>query len=93
MPYLLFVACKMKYYKLSYDKFFPKADRIYRITNEGLTGDARHRAVLLCTGLRSKLISYDTIKAIQNYEKFLDLWKDAYPGLADVNDAKNKLEK
>jgi len=32
--------------ELSWDKGFPKSDRIYRITNEGLTGDSRHWAVV-----------------------------------------------
>jgi serine/threonine protein kinase/lipopolysaccharide biosynthesis regulator YciM len=33
-----------------------------------------------------------TGKAIENYEKFLDLWKNADPGIAEVEDAKKKLE-
>ncbi|MBA7672514.1 Photosystem I assembly protein Ycf3 [subsurface metagenome] len=30
-------------------------------------------------------------KAVEHYEKFLDLWKDADPGIYEVEDAKNKL--
>ena len=32
-----------------------------------------------------------TAKAIEHYEKFLDLWKGADPGIAEVEDAKKRV--
>jgi hypothetical protein len=33
----------------------------------------------------------DTAKAIEHFQKFLDLWKDADPGIAEVGDARGKM--
>ena len=33
---------------------------------------------------------YDKAKAIEYYEKFLDLWKNAYPGIPEVEEVKKR---
>jgi len=48
-----------------------------------------------CLNLLGKIYAKkgDTQLAIQNYEKFLDLWKDADEDLPDLIDAKKRLAK
>ena len=35
--------------------------------------------------------AYNNAKAIEHYKKFLSVWKDADPGIAEVEDAKKRL--
>ena len=37
------------------------------------------------------LVKGNKAKAIEHNAKFLDLWKDADPGIAEVEDAKKRL--
>jgi hypothetical protein len=40
--------------------------------------------------IRETKITDRKSKAIEHYEKFLSLWKDADPGIAEVDDARER---
>jgi len=42
-------------------------------------------------GCVGKIYEQKGNKAIEHYEKFLEIWKDADPGIAEVEDAKKRL--
>ena len=43
--------------------------------------------------LLSRLLAERLVgKAIEHYEKFLALWKDADPGIAEVDEARKRLK-
>ena len=59
-------------------------------TGRGAYGDIYYaRAFFMLGQVYEKL--GDRIKARENYEKFLILWKDADPGLPEVEDTKIRL--
>jgi tetratricopeptide (TPR) repeat protein/tRNA A-37 threonylcarbamoyl transferase component Bud32 len=72
------------------EKARAKYDQITALTTGRLSyGDIYARAFYMLGQIYEK--SGDTTKARENYRKFLDLWKDADPGLPEVPDAQKRL--
>ena len=53
------------------------------------SGDIYARSFYMMGKIHEEL--KNQIKAIEHYETFLDLWKNANPGLPEVEDAKKRL--
>ena len=86
----------MNYLALAYyesgdlDKAQEEYERIIALTNGRLFwGDLYAKSFYMLGKIYEQ--QGDTAKAIERYEKFLGLWKDADPGIAEVEDAKKRL--
>jgi tetratricopeptide (TPR) repeat protein len=79
------------YYKAGdYDKAIQEYERIIHLTTGRLYyGDIYAKSFYML----GKIYEEEDLQpqAIEHYEKFLDLWKDADPGIAEVEDATNRL--
>jgi hypothetical protein len=72
-----------------------KKGKFHKVSNsdDSLTAEFFSREVfsLLLRGESHQPGTGAKSKAVENYNKFLDLWKDADPGIAEVEDAKKRL--
>jgi len=86
----------MNYLALAYyesgdlDKAQEEYERITALTNGRLYyGDIYAKSFYMLGRIYEQ--QGDTAKAIEHYQKFLTLWKNADPGIAEVEDAKKRL--
>ena len=67
-----------------------KHEEITRLTTGRIrNGDIYARSFFVLGKIGEK--QGDTARARENYQRFLDLWKDADPGLPEFEDAKRRL--
>jgi serine/threonine protein kinase/Tfp pilus assembly protein PilF len=72
------------------DKAREQYDRITQLTTGRLYyGDIYARSFYMVGKIAEQ--QRDKVRARENYGKFLDLWKDADPGLSEVDDARKRL--
>ncbi|MFX0197345.1 MAG: tetratricopeptide repeat protein, partial [Candidatus Hodarchaeota archaeon] len=83
----------LAYYKIGeLDKAKEEYEEITRLTTGRLYwGDVYAKSFYMLGKIHEEKGLKD--KAIEHYEKFLDLWKDADPGLPEVEDARIRLSK
>jgi tetratricopeptide (TPR) repeat protein len=88
---LLIDALALSYYKSgNLEKAIKEYEKIITLTTGRLFyGDIYAKSFFMLGKIYEQ--QGDTAKAIEHYEKFLDLWKDADPGIAEVEDAKKRL--
>ncbi len=79
------------YYKSgSFDEALAEYESITKLTTGRLYyGDIYARSFYMLGKIYEE--QGDTARAIEHYEKFFDLWKDADPGIAEVEDTKKGL--
>jgi tetratricopeptide (TPR) repeat protein len=81
----------LAYYKSGdIEKALEEYERITKLTTGRLNyGDTYAKSFYMLGKIYEE--QGDATKAIEHYEKFLDLWKDADPGIAEVEDARERL--
>jgi tetratricopeptide (TPR) repeat protein len=67
-------------------------EKITKLTSGRLAGGHLYAKAFYMLGKIHEELGENDI-AIENYEKFLELWKDADPGLPEVDDARSRLSK
>jgi tetratricopeptide (TPR) repeat protein len=81
----------LAYYRAgNLDRAREEFERITRITMGRINyGDIYAKSYYMLGKIHEQ--QGDSAKALEQYEKFLTLWKDADPGIAEVDDAKERL--
>ena len=91
-PHATFIySLALAYYEAEdFDKALEEYERIVALTTGRLSyGDIYAKSFFMLGKIYEQ--QGNTAKAIENHEKFLSLWKDADPGIAEVEDAKKRL--
>ena len=90
---VFFDSLALTYYRAGdFEKAREEYEKITKLTTGRLwDGDIYAKAFFMLGKIYEE--KGDAVKASEHYKKFLDLWKDADPGIAEVEDASKRLSK
>jgi tetratricopeptide (TPR) repeat protein len=88
---LFYDSMAMAYYLAGdFEKAREKYEKITALTTGRMYyGDVYAKSFYMLGKIREQ--QGNTAKAVENYKRFLDLWKDADPGIVEVEEAKSCL--